>query len=526
MKRLKLKRRFIVSPVSRWAGVMLLAIGMQTSFISGLQAASAKRQITDQGITSKVDERLIQEKGVFANDVDISTHKGIVTLSGSVNNILAEDRAVKVAQSIRGVEGVIDQLKVTAVSRPDENIRKDILSALLQDPATTSYQVSVRVKNAKVTLTGSVGSYQEKKLVGRIAKGVKGVQAVKNNVTINYQARHTDPEIKATIQARLKWDIWINGGSVKAAVSNGNVTLTGSVGSALSKTRAYDDAWVDGVKSVNDSALKIDPWLRNPSLRKHKLANRSNKAIKQAVEAAFHLDPRVSTFSPKVTVQSGVVILAGNVGNLKARSSADEDAKNIVGVWRVDNLLKIRPTKQRSDQAMQSELNAALTWDPLLDSATIEAAVINRVAYLSGTVDSSFQKAEAQDVASKIKGIVLVRNHLKINSNFETFNYDQPYYYDWPDYPYHVQPYYNQPSDAYEGSYGPQPLLSDAQIRRNIEDAFFWSPFVDGDNVHVKVDNGVVTLTGHVSSWIGYGEANHDAKNSGATAVRNRISVK
>jgi osmotically-inducible protein OsmY len=51
-------------------------------------------------------------------------------------------------------------------------------------------------------------------------------------------------------------------------------------------------------------------------------------------------------------------------------------------------------------------LKAALSWDPLLDSSTIDVAVINRTAYLSGAVDSSFQKAEAQDVASRIKGSV------------------------------------------------------------------------------------------------------------------------
>jgi osmotically-inducible protein OsmY len=64
----------------------------------------------------------------------------------------------------------------------------------------------------------------------------------------------------------------------------------------------------------------------------------------------------------------------------------------------------------------------------LLKSHTIDVAVINRVAYLSGAVNSNLQKAEAQDVASRIKGVLSVRNHLKVDPEFN--------YHDWPYYQY------------------------------------------------------------------------------------------
>ena len=282
------------------------------------------------------------EKGVFPNDVDVSTSQGIVTLSGSVANLLAKERAVKIAESIRGVRGVIDRITVTPVSRPDEDIRKDILTALKQDPATESYQVAVSVQDAVATLSGSVGSYAEKQLAARIAKGVKGVKEVRNDVTINYLAKRTDPEIAADVKSRLQWDIWINGGLVNPVVKDGKVTLTGTIGSVISKWRAFDDAWVNGVTSVDDSGLKIEPTAGNGAQRKFEDAISSDSEIKQAVQAALRLDPRVSAFSPDVTVEDGGVILGGNVGNLKAKTSAAQDAKNIMGVWRVDNLLKVR----------------------------------------------------------------------------------------------------------------------------------------------------------------------------------------
>jgi hypothetical protein len=83
--------------------MLLIAAGAQVVALSPLQAASAKREITDSGITAAVEGGLAFEKGVFPSGVDVSTSQGIVTLSGSVNNLLAKERAVKMAESIRGV---------------------------------------------------------------------------------------------------------------------------------------------------------------------------------------------------------------------------------------------------------------------------------------------------------------------------------------------------------------------------------------------------------------------------------------
>jgi osmotically-inducible protein OsmY len=512
MKTLELKKWAHRAGIGRWSAILLIAAGMQNLVLPPLQAATPKKDITDKGITSAIETELLIEKGVPLDLIDASTSQGIVTLSGSVDNLLAKERALKIAESIRGVRGVVDRIAVTPVSRPDADIRKDILAVLLEDPATESYQVAVSVQDAVATLTGSVGSYAEKQLAARIAKGIKGVKEVRNDVTINYLSKRTDPEIASDIKARLQWDIWINGGLVNPVVKDGNVTLTGTIGSAISKWRAFEDAWVNGVTSVDDNGLKIEPLARKGAQREFKDVISSDSEIKQAVQAALRLDPRVSAFSPDVTVEGGVVILGGNVGNLKAKTSAEQDAKNILGVWRVDNLLKVRPKGRRTDAETEKQLKAALSWDPLLNSSAIDVAVINRTAYLSGAVESTFEKAEAQDVAARIKGVMLVRNHLKVEPEFSIF------YYDWPYYSH--SPYYDAEI------FGPRPYLNDTQIKKNIEDWFFWSPFVDRDDIKVTVHGGVATLTGTVGTWIGYGEADQGAHQSGATAVLNRVTVK
>jgi osmotically-inducible protein OsmY len=516
--------------IARWSVILLI---VQTLVLPQLRAATTEQSATpsretpDGGITSAVEDGFITEKGVFWTDVDVSTSQGIVTLSGSVDNLLAKERAVKIAESIRGVRGVIDRTTVTPVSRLDEDIRKDILTALLQDPATESYQVAVSVQSGVVTLTGSVGSYAEKQLAARIAKGVKGSNEIRNDVTINYPAGRTDTEIDADVKARLQWDVWINGNMINTAVKESKVTLTGTVGSAISKSRAFEDAWINGVSAVDASGLQVEPWAREDARRKMKYADTSDSEIMQAVVAAFHLDPRVSAFSPNVTVEGGVVILGGAVGNLKAKTAAEQDARNVVGVWQIDNLLKVRQKGRTTDAEMEKQLKAALLWDPLLNRSTIDVAIINRIAYLSGAEDSAYQKAEAQDVASRIKGVLLVRNRLKVEPEYSiTYN-------DWPYSAYDGGTLYSDggilftrgPSVISE-TFGPQPYLTDEQIKTKTEHAFFWSPFVDREDITVTVHGGVATLTGTVGTWIGWGEADQDARKSGAAYVINRVEVK
>jgi osmotically-inducible protein OsmY len=225
-----------------------------------------------------------------------------------------------------------------------------------------------------------------------------------------------------------------------------------------------------------------------------------------------------------------VVILGGEVENLKAKSAAEQDAKNTVSVWQVDNHLKVRSKESIVAADMEKQLKSALSWDPWLDSSTIDVAVINHIAYLSGGVESSFQKAEAQDVASRTKGVLEIRNHLKIQPDYAISDYDYYSDYDYGyygDYGYSGWPYadYNEsPYNVSEMS-GPQPYKSDAKIKKSIEDRFFWSPFVDRNDIKVTVNGGVATLTGTVGTWIGWGEAEKDSHKGGASFVRDRVTV-
>jgi len=510
--------------LGRLSATLFITIGMQALVVPSMSAAtiegaanppsiaSSQQTPTDAEITWAVEDRLRLEKGAYSNEVDVKTNNGIVTLSGSGHNLLVKERAVKVAESLRGVRGVIDLITVSPTARPDEDIRKDILMALLQDPVTDSFQIAVSLQGGIATLTGSIGTYAEKQIAARIAKGIPGVKELQNNITVNYTGKSTDSEISSVIKDRLQWDIWTNGDMIDVTVKNGHVTISGTAGSAISKSRIENNSWVSGVSAVDVSGVSVDFLKRNEARRSRKYAIRSDREIQQAVQAAFREDPRVNRFSPMVTVENSRVVIRGNVSNLKAKTSAELDARNVVGVWAVDNLLKVRPTTSPTDAEMTKQLSSSLFWDFSLEGANIQGKVVDHVAILSGNVTSSFQKYQAQDDATRIKGVTIVRNNLIIEPGYaEIYNYDWPYYT--------RAPYVTSGWRAYS------PYLNDESIKKSIQNKLYWSPYVDSANINVGVIHGVATLTGTVGSWIGWDEANADGIDGGASSVVNQVVV-
>ena len=119
--------------------------------------------------------------------------------------------------------------------------------------------------------------------------------------------------------SRLQWDIWLNGDSLNAAVAQGKVTLTGTTGSAIAKDRAFDDAWVNGVLSVDVSGLKVEPDTADGRTTKADL--KPDSEIQSAIQTALPLDPRVAAFARDITVsvEGGVVIL-WEVANMRRKA--------------------------------------------------------------------------------------------------------------------------------------------------------------------------------------------------------------
>ncbi|MEP6673166.1 MAG: BON domain-containing protein [Chthoniobacter sp.] len=489
------------------------ALLIQSLALVPLQAAPDKKP-GDAQINAAVDKDLLYDSSVNSNGLDVKTTDGIVTLSGTAPNILSKERATMIAESVKGVRSVVNEIKVQPGKRADEAVQKDTDAALLGDPATGSYKIKTAVNDGTATLSGSVNSWQEKQLVASVVKGVKGVKEVKNDITINYKAKRPDTEIAADVKGALQRDIWVDDLLIKSSVEGGKVTLTGTVGSAAAKTRAYYDAYVAGATAVDDNGLNVEAWAKDPMRKASKTTYKTDEEIKKAVQDAFLFDPRVFSFNPVTSVSYGVVTLTGTVDNLKAKRAAEQDAKNTTGVYGVKNYLRVRGQNPPSDDKIAQNVKDALFRDPYVDRYEVGVTALNGVVYLTGTVDSYYEKTHAEDVASRVNGVMNVNNNLSVSYPVYTYSY-WPYSYDYYE-PYTYWPY----------GYSTWTYKTDSEIKDDIKSQLFWSPFVDSDEVNVSVRNGVATLTGTVDSWREYRDAAKNGFDGGARDVINDLKVK
>jgi osmotically-inducible protein OsmY len=496
--------------------ITTLGIGVLLLFRVWIPAVGASPgPLTDQMISDAVADEIHHDAAILSPYVDVQTEDGIVMLSGIVNNLVAKKQATRIAEMVKGVRAVVNELYIQPTpSLTDEAILKGIQTALILSPAVEAPEVDVRLQNGVATLSGTVQSWQEKETVRRVAEGVKGVVGVENRIQVQPPESRPDREIQEDIEQNLRWDARVDHALIDVEVQNGNVRLTGIVGSAAEKRMAMTNVAVVGITGIDVSGLKVEKWARDPALRENKYVVKSDEDIRQAVSRALQINPWVRAARITPVVRDGKIILRGAVSNLKAKREAAQVARHTVGVRQVTNRIKVRTPEEMRNEALTANIRGALTRDPYVSRYTITVDVENGTAFLNGAVSSYFEKAQAEEVAGSIRGIASVQNHLRVLNPSRPLVYNPFVYEDWSvvDYPWY--------------DYAPGTTwIPDADIQQDIEREIWWSPFVDSDDVSVAVSNGVATLTGMVESWSERRAASENAYEGGARRVVNQIQV-
>lgn len=82
----------------------------------GCAATSTKEgtgeYVDDTVITTKVKAAILNEPGLKVAEINVETFKGVVQLSGFVSSKADENKAVAVANSVKGVKSVKDDMRV------------------------------------------------------------------------------------------------------------------------------------------------------------------------------------------------------------------------------------------------------------------------------------------------------------------------------------------------------------------------------------------------------------------------------
>ncbi|MEO6873231.1 MAG: BON domain-containing protein [Opitutaceae bacterium] len=101
--------------VAAFAAVCASTLGLM-SLQSGCAATPTKEStgeyVDDATVTTKVKAALLKDDNVKSSDISVETFKGVVQLSGFVDNSTQKSRAGEVAASITGVRDVKNNITV------------------------------------------------------------------------------------------------------------------------------------------------------------------------------------------------------------------------------------------------------------------------------------------------------------------------------------------------------------------------------------------------------------------------------
>ncbi|WP_210521169.1 BON domain-containing protein [Hymenobacter terricola] len=465
--------------------------------------------MADADITAAIKTLLATKKGLTAHLIAVQTREGIVELTGFTDNLLAQQRAEEIALAVRGVRGLHSALAVRTADVPDAELQHAVARALADDPATDDYQVHCLASHGVATLSGLVQSWAEKQLVLRVVKGVRGVRGFEaGQLMVRGGAiRNSDEEITTQIRERLDWDIRVNGALVLVLTTEQVVHLSGTVGTAAEKDRLVAIAYQSGATRVDARDLFVAYWALGREIRREKCAPKTDAAIGAAVRATLRFNPRVRSAETLVQVLDGVVTLAGTVSNLRTRQDAEQDARHVVGVAGVHNLLKVRPAQRVPDEDIRLTIAAALARDPYVGHLVFGVQVHSGLALLTGLVATDFEQEHAGELAAGASGVLDVNNRLEVVRAATAAETPSPV--------------------LLPGDTGPAPVLlsPDLALAARIRARYCWAAGLHDQEVTVQVANGRATLTGTVDSWPDRQRAAEEARDAGAHEVNNHVRV-
>ena len=476
------------------------------------QDLSSTEMPDDQQIHTRVERELNYDADLWFDTVNATVEDNVVTLQGEVNRLAEKRHAERLAQTVRGVIYVDNQIKVQPlVDHSASQVREEVIGALQRNPATEAFELDVKADDqGQVTLSGEVQSYNESTLAAQVASNIRGVTEVINLIDVNYKVDRNDYEIQQGVKQALYYNGLIDSSGINVVVKDGAVTLSGTVPSLSELRLAETESYVAGAGEVDTEDLKVDPWASPEPYDTVWTAEDARLAIR----SKLIFNPSVDASGITLSVDGTKATLRGNVDTLTGFNEAYRSALETKGITRVENLLHISPPDPRDDQTIQDDIESALLTDAIVESYQVTTQVNNGVATLEGTVDSYIEKAQAAEVASDIEGVRRVRNRIDVRNDYDVVWYDPYVYSDM------TPNTFDPPADT-----GFQPLASDAEIENDIEDEFFWSPFVDGEDINVKVNGGVATLQGDVDDAAEWRAASENAYEGGAIAVVNNLNI-
>ncbi len=218
--------------------------------------------VPDDQLTARVQSALDEDPATRTYDVEPIANNGSVVITGTVEAPAEAELVTTVAQSVKGVERVANNVNIKSGEVPSqEELQKTVRQRLAWDARIDSSGIIVVVDENRVILDGHAPSVYQRSLASSLAwiEGVTEVDASQLNVdwsspepTPAVETR-SDDAIEAAVSEALLFDPRVKSFDTNVVVRQGEVTLTGKVDNVKAKVAAERTAsTVRGVSEVNN----------------------------------------------------------------------------------------------------------------------------------------------------------------------------------------------------------------------------------------------------------------------------------
>jgi len=223
-----------------------------------MAAESVRR--SDAEIQYEVRGALYADRRVISDNVVVDVRQGVVTLGGSVPSADQRQVARRIAERIKGVREVVDDLTVIPLApRQDADVTADVVTALTLDSLVDEDKIEVTTVDGVVYLRGTVGSYTERKAADDDARSIAGVLDVVDELVVAPAVVHGDEQLARDIRRQVEESLRIDPASLSVEVRHGVAYLRGLVPSLTLRWIVDELArWTPGITDVVNE-LQVAP---------------------------------------------------------------------------------------------------------------------------------------------------------------------------------------------------------------------------------------------------------------------------
>jgi len=211
------------------------------------------------------------------------------------------------------------------LSMNDHELGEAVRKALFRDDVLSFNPIDVIVQDAYVTLRGTVQSYRRKARAEEIAASFNGCRGVINELLVEPPGAIADEDVARHVRSALDSQADLTPESIKIAVRNGKVTLSGHTASASERVAAEDIALsARGVRSVENLIL-VDP-----------VEAVTDTVLAAEIQSALGVTRGLALEDIRIAIASNVAVLTGQVGELWQKEMAEKVVRRF-GLLRVQN---------------------------------------------------------------------------------------------------------------------------------------------------------------------------------------------